>query len=199
MRAAPQCAAQHSEPVLDPTFVVHEGKLANVVVWVREGLEPWGFAPPRDAVVIDQKGCMYEPHVVVAIVGQPVEFRNSDPEPHNVHSRPSQERGWNFMMSRTGATRTVTFQKPEVAVPIGCDVHPWMRAYVAVVPHPYAAVTDRSGSARIGPLPPGSYTLEFWHEQLGKKEVRVTLSAGEVKNLDIGFVSPTSSGERASS
>lgn len=198
MRAAPQCAGQHVEPVVDPTFVVHDGKLANVVVWVREGLESWGFAPPRDAVVIDQKGCMYEPRVVVAMVGQPVEFRNSDPEPHNVHARPSQERGWNFMMSRKGVVRTVVFQKSEVAVPVGCDVHPWMRAYVAVVPHPYGVVLDTSGTARIGPLPPGTYTLEFWHEQLGRKVVTVTLRAREVKEVEVVFQSPISRGDRSS-
>ncbi len=185
MRAAPLCARQHSGPVFDPSLIVHDGRVANAVVWIAKGLEAWSFPAPDKPVVIDQKGCMYEPHVVVAGVGQPVEFRNSDPEPHNVHSRPSQERGWNFMISRTGTSRTVSFRKAEVAVPIGCDVHPWMSAYVAVVEHPYAGVTDSSGSVKLPLLPPGTYTVRVWHELLGTTEQTVSLQPRERKAVEV--------------
>jgi plastocyanin len=191
MRAAPACASQHPGAVYDPSLVIREGRVANAVVWVEKGLEAWSFSPPSTPVVIDQKGCMYEPHVVIAQVGQDVEFRNSDPEPHNVHSRPRGERGWNFMLSRAGTARTVRFEKPEVAVPIGCDVHPWMSAYVAVLEHPYGGVTAADGGVRLGPLPPGTYDIAVWHERLGKKDVQISLAAGERKRLEVVFSLPS--------
>ena len=122
-----------------------DGHVANAVVWIKGGLEKWVFAPPSEPVVIDQKGCVYHPHVAAVMVGQPVEFVNSDPEAHNVHARPQVVSAFNFLMSRQGSKRTLTFDKAEVAVPVGCDIHPWMSAYVAVVANPYFAVTPANG------------------------------------------------------
>lgn len=187
MRSAPQCANLHSEPVLDPSLLVENGYLVNAVVWVEEGLGHLTFPAPKAAVVIDQKGCLYVPRVAVAMVGQPVEFRNSDPEPHNVHSKPKLNRGANFMLSRAGLAKTVTFHKSEVTVPVGCDVHPWMAAYVAVLSHPYGAVTPSSGPVRLEPLPAGQYTVAAWHERLGTARRTVEVRPGQETSVEFVF------------
>ncbi len=183
LRSAAQCAAAHPEPVYDPSLLVQDGRLANAVVWIKGGLEQWVFAPPTAPVVIDQKGCIYYPHVAAVMVSQPVEFRNSDPEPHNVHARPEVVRAFNFLMSRQGSKRTLSFDKSEVAVPVGCDIHPWMRAYVAVVANPYVAVTPPSGSVTLANVPPGEYVVGVWHEKLGTQEQRVKLDARGAASL----------------
>jgi plastocyanin len=187
MRSAPQCAEAHTVPVFDQSLVVQDGHLSNAVVWIKAGLEGWRFAPPHAAVVIDQKGCIYEPHVAVAMVGQPVEFVNSDPEPHNVHGQPKVISAWNFLLSRQGATRKLTFDRPEIAVAVGCDIHPWMRAYLAVVPNPYAGVSGPDGKVVLRDVPPGDYTLGVWHEQLGTQEQKVSLPPKGTQELRFNF------------
>ncbi|MCX8073462.1 MAG: hypothetical protein N3C12_13600 [Candidatus Binatia bacterium] len=188
MRSAPQCVKLHDGPVYDQSLVVgEEGRIVNAVVWVENGPLPPRFPAPTTPVVIDQKGCLYEPRVVIAQVGQPVEFRNSDPEPHNVHTKPRLGRGTNFMLSRAGTARVVKFEQPEVAVPVGCDVHPWMAAYIAVLPHPYGAVTRRDEDAKLGPLPPGNYTIAVWHEKLGTKRQEVEIKPRSELSLEFSF------------
>jgi plastocyanin len=187
MRIAPQCAAAHQEPVHDNALVVQDGHLANAVVWIKQGLEKWVFAPPSEPVIIDQKGCVYQPHVAAAMVGQPVDFVNSDPEAHNVHARPQVVKAFNFLMSRQGSKRTLTFDKPEIAVPVGCDIHPWMSAYVAVVANPYFAVTPANGSVTLSNVPPGEYVVAVWQEKLGSKEQRVKLEARGAASLQFTY------------
>ena len=187
MRIAPQCAAAHQEPVYDNSLVVQDGHLANAVVWIKQGLEKWVFAPPSEPVTIDQKGCVYHPHVAAAMVGQPVDFVNSDPEAHNVHARPQVVSAFNFLMSRQGSKRTLTFDKSEIAVPVGCDIHPWMSAYVAVVPNPYFAVTPANGSVTLTNVPPGEYVVAVWQEKLGTKEQRVKLEARGSAGLQFAY------------
>lgn len=187
MRIAPQCAAQHQEPVTDNSLVVQDGHLANAVVWIKQGLEKWVFAPPSEPVIIDQKGCVYHPHVAAAMIGQPVDFVNSDPEAHNVHARPQVVSAFNFLMSRQGSKRRLTFDKPEIAVPVGCDIHPWMSAYVAVVANPYFAVTPANGSVTLTNVPPGEYVVAVWQEKLGTKEQRVTIEARGSANVQFAY------------
>lgn len=177
MSSAPQCALVHEEPVYEEKLVVQDGNLSNAIVWIGKGLESYVFAPPDKPVVIDQVGCVYRPHVAVAMIGQPVEFVNSDAEAHNVRGLPSVLRAWNFMLSRQGSRRTLTFDRAEIAVPIGCDIHPWMRAYLGIVEHPYAAVTGADGTAVLRGVPAGELTVAVWHEALGKREQVVTLPA----------------------
>jgi len=175
MRSAPQCAAAHTEPVYNQSLLVQNGRLANAVVWIKDGLQNWVFAPPAQPAVIDQQGCLYVPHVAAAMVDQTVEFRNSDREAHNIHGRPSVERAWNFLLGRPGASQTLSFDKPEVGIPVGCDIHPWMRGYLSILPNPYFAVTPANGSATLSQVPPGTYVVSVWHETLGTAEQRVTL------------------------
>lgn len=187
MRSAGQCAAAHTEPVYDQSLLVAEGRLANAVVWIKDGLHNWVFAPPDDVVVVDQKGCVYAPHVAAAMVGQRVEFRNSDREAHNVHGRPQVLAAWNFLLSHPGASETLSFDKPEIAAPIGCDIHPWMRAYLAVLENPYFAVTPTSGAAALTHVPPGTYVVAAWHETLGTREQAVTLDPSGTATVRLTF------------
>jgi plastocyanin len=175
MRSSPACAAAHSGPVYDTSLVVTDGRLANAVVWLATGLEDRVFAIPEEPVTMDQKGCTYTPRVVGVMVGQPVNFVNSDPEAHNVHGKPTVAKGWNFMMSRQGLTRTVTMSEAEVGISVACDVHPWMQGYISAFEHPYFAITPADGAVSLPRVPPGTYTVAVWHETLGTKEQTITL------------------------
>jgi plastocyanin len=187
MSAIPQCAAAHPDPVFDPVFLVHDGRLANAVVYVEKGLGDRVFAVPTEPVVIDQKGCLYDPRVAAAMVGQPVEFHNADPFAHNVRGRPHAAKAWNFLMSRPDSTRTMSFQEAETGIRIGCDIHPWMIAYLSVFEHPYFAVTPADGTVALPPLPPGDYVVAAWHEALGTVRRSVGLPARGSISVDLAF------------
>jgi len=165
----------HSEAVFDPSLVVDRGRVKNAVVWIESGLEGHSFSAPAAVVIVDQRGCMFEPRVVGVMLGQAVEFGNSDPEPHNVHGHPQVVRGWNFMLTRKGSSRRVTFEKPEIGIPVVCDVHPWMRAYVSVFSHPYFGVTSEKGEVTLEAIPAGQYRLAVWHEVLGTLQQEVAV------------------------
>jgi len=190
MGSASQCAAAHPEPVTDESVVVSDGRLANAVVWIKTGLDHWVFAPPTQPLVIDQKACLYHPHVAAAMVGQPVQFNNGDQDPHNVHGQPRVVSGWNFIMSKQGSTRTLTFDKPEVGIPLGCDIHPWMRAYLSLLANPYFAVTSPDGSVTLAQVPPGDYVVAAWQEKLGTQEQHVTVPPHGAANAEFVFTAP---------
>ena len=141
----------------------------------------WAWQPhvssPENAVVLDQQGCKYRPHVIGIQVGQPLEVRNSDATLHNVHAVPKVNREFNFGQPTKGMKSTRTFDKVEVMVPFRCDVHGWMNAYAGVLAHPFFAVSKADGSFEIKGLPAGSYTIEVWHEQLGTQTTKVTVDA----------------------
>jgi len=187
MRTAPACAALHQKPVVDPVVNVSDGHLLNAVVYIKQGLGERVFEAPAAPAVFDQKGCIYVPRVVGAMVGQPVEFRNSDPEAHNVRGRPRVLDSWNFMMSRQGSTKTLTFEKAELGVSVGCDIHPWMQAYLSVFEHPYFAVTAGAGKVTLSNVPPGDYVIGAWHEKLGTREQKVTLAAQGTQAVQFRF------------
>ena len=183
----PVCAAQHQGPVPAGDALVHDGRVENVFVYVKEGLAGRVFAVPKEPITIDQKGCIYHPHVAGAQVGQSITFVNSDPLLHNVHGTPAQSSPWNFGMGVQGSRRSITIAKPEVMVDVRCDVHPWMRAYIGVVDHPYFAVTGPDGGFTFADVPPGDYTLATWHERFGTRETRVILGPHEKKDVDFTY------------
>ncbi len=187
MSATPMCAAAHPEPVSDDALLVRDGHLSNAVVWIKSGLGDRAFPVPNEAIKIDQRGCLYHPRVAAVMVGQAVEFVNSDPEPHNVHGRPETIKPWNFMMSRQNASRTLYFDKPEVGIRVGCDIHPWMVAYMTVLPHPYFAVTAADGSVTLPNVPPGDYVVAVWHEKLGLKEQAVSLAPSATAKVQFAY------------
>ena len=136
---------------------------------------------------IDQVNCRYEPRVLGARVGQRIAVRNSDPVMHNVNAKPTQNRGFNISQPVQGMVSSRRFRIPEVMVRVGCDVHAWMGAYVGILPHPFFATTGDNGSFAIPDLPPGTYTIEAWHEKYGTQTAEVTVGEGESKAIEFTF------------
>jgi plastocyanin len=175
MAADPVCAREGKGATSEAILVGEGGALQNVFVYVKDGLGDRTYPPPATPVVLDQKGCRYVPHVFGVQVGQAVEIVNSDPTLHNVHAMPKLNTEFNVGQPVQGMRLRRTFAKPEVMVAVRCDVHGWMGAYAGVLPHPFFAVTEPDGSFEIKGLPPGTYTLEAWHERLGTRTQTVTI------------------------
>ncbi|MGZ4962547.1 MAG: carboxypeptidase regulatory-like domain-containing protein [Limisphaerales bacterium] len=159
------CGAFHTTPVSTRRYVVSsDGGLANVFVYISKGAEGKKFDAPTAPVLLDQKGCMYQPYIVGAMVNQPIQIKNSDPILHNVHALPKDSsEEFNFAQPLQGQTDERKFTKPQVLVKVKCDVHDWMLAYVGVVDNPFFAITDESGKFTIKNVPPGDYTLTAYH------------------------------------
>jgi plastocyanin len=189
MNADPVCAKANSTPQFQETYEVgSDGKsLANVFVYVKDGLGNYVFDMPTDSVTIDQKDCRYHPHVFGARVGQKLIIKNSDPTLHNIHALPKANAEFNVAEPIQNMTQEHTFTAKEVMVPFKCEVHGWMNAYAGVLDHPYYAVTDKDGKFELKSLPPGTYTIEAWHEKLGATTQSVTLGAKETKELNFAL------------
>src|SRR3984893_3257601 len=189
MAADPSCAKQHPSPVFSQEVIADsKGELENVVVFVSEGLGDRTFDPPSQPIVINQKGCMYEPHVLAMRANQRLQVVNDDPTSHNIHPTPANNREWN-KAEPPGTRVEDTFTREEIAIPVKCNVHPWMRSYVAVFKHPYFVVTGKDGSFDLNGLPPGTYILKAWHEKLGTATQQVTVGANESKTVQFVFKS----------
>ena len=177
MASDPQCAKLHASAVSDETIAVNSnGTLAKVFVYIKQGLEDKTFALPADPVVIDQKGCWFGPRVLGVQVGQTLKVTNSDPVTHNIHPLAQINREWNQSQEPGAEALTRKFTQPEVMIRVKCNIHGWMHAWVGVVAHPYFAVTGADGTFQLRNVPPGQYTIETWHEELGKQEQPFTLA-----------------------
>ncbi len=187
MAADPTCSKQHPSPVASQEVLADaQGELQNVIVFVADGLGDRTFDPPSQPAVIEQKGCMYQPHVLAVRANQPLEVINEDPTSHNIHAIPANNREWN-KAEPPGAKIDEAFAREEIAIPVKCNVHPWMHSYVAVFKHPYFTVTGKDGSFNLENLPPGTYTIEAWHEKLGTATQKITVGANETKSVDFIF------------
>ena len=185
MASDPRCI--NPGAVTETVVTGADGGLQNVFVYVKDGLGDASFPVPAAPAVIDQKGCQYQPHVFGVQVGQPLEIRNSDNTLHNIHALPMANQGFNVGQALQGLRHTHTFSTKEVMVPFKCDVHRWMNAYVGVLDHPFHAVTKADGSFTLSGLPPGTYTVEAWHESLGTMTQSVTVGAKETKEVAFSF------------
>jgi len=183
----PNCAKAHPTPPTTEEVVTGAGGgLANVVVYVADGLANQTFQPPTQPVVLEQKGCVYVPHVIALQANQKLDVVNSDLTTHNIHPSPANNREWNMTQPHAVPIEQ-TFAREEVAIPVKCNVHPWMKGYIAVLKHPYFAVTDKSGHFEVKDLPPGTYTINAWQEKFGVQTQKVTVTAGQSANLEFVF------------
>ena len=186
MSANPACAREHkgSAQKSEEVVVNDNNTLRNVFVWVKSGVPDKPWPPPQGPINLDQKGCMYQPHVIGVMTNQDIKIVNSDPTNHNIHPLPKVNQEWNESQPPKGDSKLKHFTREEVMIPVKCNVHPWMRAYIGVVGHPFFAVTGNDGTFKIQGLPPGTYTLQAWHEKYGVQDVPVTVAAKESKTVD---------------
>jgi plastocyanin len=188
MDAEEACEKLHNKPVHFASIVSgKEGELANVFVYVKSGLEDKAFEPPKEAVVLDQRGCMFTPRVVALRAGQTLAVKNSDPVSHNIHPMPQNSREWNQQQSPGAPDLMRRFVRPEVMIPVKCNVHSWMRSYIGVMDHPYFAVTGATGEFEWTALPPGEYTVAAWHEALGELTEKITVAPNAEATLTFIF------------
>ena len=188
MDADPVCVANSDIKPRKEWLVLDENNgVKNVLVYVKEsksGSLSKNYDTPKEAAVIDQKGCVYVPHVLGVMVGQQLDILNSDGTLHNIHALPKVNKEFNKAMPRSKKQMSVKFDKVEAPFKIKCDVHPWMGAFLGVFDHPYFAVTDDSGSYTISGLAPGKYVLEAWHEKLGLQTVDLSVDeSGATQNF----------------
>ena len=181
-QADPKCAAMHAkEPLLTDDFVIDaSGNVQWALVYVKEGLGEAKFAPPKEAVVIEQKGCRFEPHVFGIMAGQDVKFRNGDSLMHIVHVVPKNNKEFGFSQEKPGEERVKVFANKET-IRVFCDVHQWMNAWAVVLDHPLYAVTGPDGRFTLKGLPPGKYTFEVWHEKYKPVTQEIEIKAKETK------------------
>ena len=163
-------------PKVDQSLVVNNGNLANAVVTITD--IKTGKKIDAKKVTLDQKGCEYQPHVLAFPVGTTVEILNPDGILHNVHSYSKANSPFNMAQPKFKKTLDVKIDKPE-AIEVKCDVHGWMHGWLVATESPYVAVTDNSGNFKLTDVPAGSYTMEVWHEKLGKNTQKVTVKAKE--------------------
>ena len=182
----PYCAKAHSGAPLEAEEVVvgKDGALANVVVYIKTGLENRTFPTPTETVELNQQGCQYKPHVIAVMAGQAINVVNSDQTTHNIHPTPTNNRDWNKSQGPGAAPITDSFAREEIAIPVKCNVHSWMKSYIAVMKNPYFKVTSADGSFEIKNLPPGDYTIVAWREKYGATEQKVTVGPKESKKVD---------------
>jgi hypothetical protein len=187
MAEEPTCAEKHGDggAMTETVVVGPDGGLANVFLYVKEGLSGQTFPTP-EAAVLDQDGCVYHPHVLGLQIGQDMIIRNSDGLLHNINASPSENRPFNVSQPVNMDTER-SFRSAEVMIPLRCDVHGWMSAYVGVLEHPYHSVSGADGAFSLETLPPGDYVIEAWHEAYGTLTQNVTVATGETAQISFEF------------
>jgi hypothetical protein len=191
MSKDPWCTKQHaSDPAhMENVVVGTGGGLQNVVLYISEGLTGSALtAVPSDEPVFDQKNCMYTPHVLAMDITQKFKVTTSDQTTHNIHPNPNPMTGnipWNQSQPPGAAPIEKSWKAPEM-IPVQCNIHPWMHGYFSVVKGPHAT-TDASGAYTIDNVPPGSYTVTAWQEDLGTQTQKVTVAAGGAGSANLSF------------
>jgi hypothetical protein len=188
MSEDPACVEAHKGKAYDESLVVSPaGLVANAFVYIDKGLEGKTFEVPVTPVIIDQKGCWFRPRVLGIQVGQVLQVVNSDPVTHNIHPMAEINREWNHSQGPGDDPLSRRFLKPEVMIPVKCNIHSWMHAFIGVRDDPYFAVTPPDGSYTIANLPPGTYTLAVWQEKLGTQKQQITVTEGQNTVANVTF------------
>lgn len=194
--ADPACGQANPNLVTDDTIVT-DGKLANVFVYIKEGtvdagkkIAEYQWSTPTTAARLDQKGCHYSPHVMGVQTNQKISITNSDQTQHNIHPTPKLNQEWNQTQANGAPPIEKTFARPEVLIPVKCNQHPWMKAYIGVMRTPFFAVSQTNGSFEITGVPPGKYTVVAWREGGAngtEKTMEVTVPANGAAKADFAF------------
>ncbi|MEZ5353508.1 MAG: carboxypeptidase regulatory-like domain-containing protein [Bryobacteraceae bacterium] len=184
-----ECLKAHDgKAPVDPSVTVNAGgALANVIVYVKSGLEGKNFAPVQAPVSFDQRGCMFVPRVLGIRVNQPLKVTNSDPVTHNVHPMPRVNREWNQGQPAGADPVERQFSQQEAVFPVKCNVHAWMKAYFLVLDHPYFSTVRGDGSFELRDLPPGDYVVEAWHERYPAQEKKISVTPSGAIAADFTF------------
>ncbi len=191
MSGMPDCKAMHVDPLYEPTLIVGEkNELANVVITVKPLPKaaplPTGDVPKTPAI-LNQKGCEYQPHILIVRVGQPIEVKNEDAFMHNVHSLAAANADFNIVQAGVDPGAKIEAPTAVETFRVKCDVHPWMSAYIVATDTPYVAVTDEHGHFEISAkLPDGDYILDAWQEKFGSQPTKITVEHGKAA-VDIAF------------
>lgn len=188
------CAGSSGDKSADDLLVA-DGKLANVFVYLKGGpVDKFSFPTPTDPVVLDQQGCRYHPRVLGIQTNQPFKVTNSDTTTHNIHPSPKTNPEWNKMQAQGALPIEEKFKRAETLIPVKCNQHPWMKASIGVLAHPYFAVSAKDGTYTIKNVPPGTYTLVFWHETKGEQTQQISITAKESKTQDATFKAAATAG-----
>jgi hypothetical protein len=182
------CVKAHpTEPLLNQTVQVGtDGALIDSLVFVSDGVSRT-YAAPETPVTLDLKGCVYSPHVIGMMAGQPLQILNSDATLHNFHPVPAINPDFNIGMPIQGMKQTLIFPKPEAVFRIKCDLHPWESAYLATFAHPFFGVSNRQGIVELSNLPAGTFQIQAWHEEYGVQTQSVSVRAGETKQITVTY------------
>jgi hypothetical protein len=194
MSADTACQSKNPNAVAE-TVVAKDGKLQNAFVYIKDGsvtggnrISGYTFQPSGEAVVLDQIGCQYHPHVVGIQVNQKFQVKNSDPTAHNINVQPKQGNpSWNVSQAPSTPPIEKTFARAETIIPVKCNQHPWMKAYVNVLKHPFFTISAADGSFTIKDVPPGKYTVVAWHEKFGEQTMEVTVPASGAGTANFSF------------
>jgi len=200
--ADPVCGQKSPNLSTDDTLV-KDGKLANSFVYIKEGtveagkkIGEYSWPTPTSEVQLDQNGCHYAPHVLGVQVNQKLKITNSDATQHNIHPTPKLNQEWNQTQANGAPPIEKAFTRAEVLIPVKCNQHPWMKAYIGVLKHPLFAVSSDTGAYEIKGVPPGTYTVVAWREGGAtgeEKTMQVTVPANGAAKADFSFGAATSS------
>lgn len=205
--ADPVCGQKDPNLQTEDT-VVKDGKLANVYVYVKEGtaadgtkINEFDWKPSSEVAKLDQNGCHYRPHVLGVQVNQKISITNSDATQHNIHPTPKLNPEWNQTQANGQPPIEKTFGRAEVVIPVKCNQHPWMKAYVAVTKHPLFAVSAEDGTFTIKGVPAGTYTVVAWKEGGAgtEKTMQVKVEANGTAKADFAFTGTAPTAANASS
>ena len=200
--ADPVCGQKNPNLMTDNT-IVKDGKLANVFVYIKEGtveggkkLADYSWDTPTTEVQLDQNGCHYAPHVLGVMVNQKLKITNSDATQHNIHPTPKLNPEWNQTQANGAPPIEKAFSRAEVLIPVKCNQHPWMKAYIGVMKTPFFKVSNETGAYEIAGVPPGTYTVVAWREGGAtgeEKTMQVTVPANGAAKADFAFGAASSS------
>jgi plastocyanin len=184
------CASEQTGPVYPADGRVNgNGTLPNAFLYIKEGLGNHTYQPPSTPVTLTQRRCEYEPHVLGIMLGQRLEVLSEDPTTHNIHVMAKNNSSWNVSQQPGAAPLVEHFTRPEIMIPVKCNEHPWMKAYIGVTTNPFYAVSNDEGTFTIPNLPPGRYTIGVWTATFGTQEKQVTVAAGQTATADFTFES----------